>query len=230
MKLMWLDVETTGLDASRHQLLEVAVIITDLTTPFVVEGTPLNFVMPLTESKLSTLDPFIIEMHSKNGLIDECLAKDKEMRAIGRSSTGHTNAASGQRIDLHRRQQRRAAPFDEYYYGALETMTAELSALIPDIEQLAVQIGKKEARERITALAGSSVHFDRTFLARFTPTLARNLSHRCYDVSAVKLFCRSLGMPKLPPEEAHRAMPDILESMGHAALCRDWLLARKESP
>jgi len=214
MKLMWLDVETTGLDASRHQLLEVAVIITDLATPFVVEGTPLNFVMPLTESKLSTLDPFIIEMHSKNGLIDECLAKDKEMRAIGRSSTG----------------QRRAAPFDEYYYGALETMTAELSALIPDIEQLAVQIGKKEARERITALAGSSVHFDRTFLAWFTPTLARNLSHRCYDVSAVKLFCRSLGMPKLPPEEAHRAMPDILESMGHAALCRDWLLARKESP
>lgn len=40
-----------------------------------------------------------------------------------------------------------------------------------------------------------------------------------HDVSAVKLFCRSLGMPKLPKAEAHRAMADVEESVRHAEAC-----------
>ena len=55
------------------------------------------------------------------------------------------------------------------------------------------------------------------------PTLDKRLSYRHYDVSAVKLFCQSLGMPKLPKAEAHRAKDDILESIAHAKKCADWL-------
>ncbi len=55
------------------------------------------------------------------------------------------------------------------------------------------------------------------------PTLAERFSHRYYDVSAVKLFCRSLGMPKPQPAEAHRAMADIQESIAHARQCARWL-------
>jgi oligoribonuclease (3'-5' exoribonuclease) len=78
-------------------------------------------------------------------------------------------------------------------------------------------------REDRPTLAGSSVHFDHGFLRYWMPALAARFSHRHYDVSAVKLFCQSLGMPKLPRAEAHRAKDDVLESVAHARLCAGWL-------
>ena len=72
-------------------------------------------------------------------------------------------------------------------------------------------------------IAGSSAHFDLAFLRAKVPRAAARFSHRVYDVSAVKLFCRSLGMPKLPRAEAHRAKDDILESIAHARACERWL-------
>ena len=59
------------------------------------------------------------------------------------------------------------------------------------------------------------------------PRLAARFSHRHYDVSAVKLFCRSLGMPKPPKAEAHRATADVLESIAHARLCAEWLRTKQ---
>ncbi len=73
-------------------------------------------------------------------------------------------------------------------------------------------------------LAGSSVHFDRGFLESVGGNQIRTVfSHRHYDVSAIKLFCESLGMPKIPKGEAHRAQADVLESVAHAKLCAEWL-------
>jgi oligoribonuclease len=92
-------------------------------------------------------------------------------------------------------------------------VAAELIALIPRVED----------RENQPTLAGSSIHFDHAFLNAWCLTLGQRFSHRHYDVSAVKLFCRSLGMPKLPRAEAHRAKDDILESIEHAKLCAKWL-------
>lgn len=83
------------------------------------------------------------------------------------------------------------------------------------------------AREEMPVLAGSSVHFDAAFLASWMPTLAERFSHRHYDVSAVKLFCQSLGMEKFKKAEAHRAADDIRESVAHAKACRDWLLGQR---
>ena len=76
-------------------------------------------------------------------------------------------------------------------------------------------------------LAGSAVHFDRRFLERHTSREAidSRFSHRHYDVSAIKLFCQSLGMPKIPQGEAHRAQADVLESVAHARRRADWLNA-----
>jgi oligoribonuclease len=72
-------------------------------------------------------------------------------------------------------------------------------------------------------LGGSTVHFDKGFLARDCSPFVERLSHRLYDVSAIKLFCHSLGMPKLPKGEAHSAIDDIQESVQHAAKCATWL-------
>ncbi len=79
-------------------------------------------------------------------------------------------------------------------------------------------------------LAGSSIHFDHAFLAVHMPRFAARLSHRHYDVSAIKLFCQSLGADKFPKAEAHRAKDDIAESIAHAKACAEWLYDRDLNP
>jgi len=66
-------------------------------------------------------------------------------------------------------------------------------------------------------LAGSSPHFDRGFIQRRMPRLHKKLSHRHYDVSTLKMACVDMGQP-FEKTEAHRAMPDILESIAHAKM------------
>lgn len=62
-------------------------------------------------------------------------------------------------------------------------------------------------------LAGNSVHFDRAFLDRHAPEISPHLSHRILDVTSLLLAARSSDrvIPKLEP--AHRAGPDVLQSV-----------------
>lgn len=206
MKLLWLDAETTGLDANKHRLLEVACFVTDLMTPWKVESPVVQCVLPVAEGEDSAFDPFIIDMHTKNGLLLACKERDRQMVSSGMVPTAALSLP-GQARQNH----------------ALGLLSDLICSIIPDQAEMLARLGKEEARKHTTALAGFSVHFDLSFLRVHLPFVAKNLSHRCYDVSAVKLFCRSLGMPKPPPEEAHRALPDCEESMRHARLCADWL-------
>lgn len=196
MKLLWLDVETSGLDPQKDRLLEVAAFITDLTTPWLREGPVVQCVLPVSELEITAFDPFILDMHTKNDLLADCRKREQEMGPSGI----YPKATS---------------TFPARYHEALRSLEALMLLMIPDKALV--------GRENVTALAGSSVHFDLSFLRHHLPNVAKNLSHRCYDVSAVKLFCRSLGMPKIPPEEAHRALPDVEESMRHARLCAHWI-------
>lgn len=97
-----------------------------------------------------------------------------------------------------------------------------LTRVIEDLYEL---IPAESNRSDMPVLAGSSVHFDHEFLKQHMPEIAARFSHRHYDVSAIKLFCQSLGMEKLPRAEAHRAVADIEESVAHAKLCAEWLKA-----
>jgi oligoribonuclease len=72
-------------------------------------------------------------------------------------------------------------------------------------------------------IAGSTIYFDLEFLKNWVPAIGMRFHHRTYDVSAVKLFCESLGMPRIPKGEAHRAREDVLESIAHASMCAAWL-------
>lgn len=75
-------------------------------------------------------------------------------------------------------------------------------------------------------LAGFSVHFDLGFIRERMPLTAALLSHQVYDVSAVKLFCLSLGMPSemaKKDEAAHRASPDVSAAIHTAKRLARWL-------
>lgn len=174
MKLVWLDLESTGLDPARGKILEVAAAVADLSAPFDL-GPFVSRVLPFSEWQYTLMDDYVRAMHTKNGLLFDC---DQSGRLIGE-------------------------------------VEQELINLLPEP-------GTYE-REDTPTLAGSSVHFDHAWLRVHMPTLAARFSHRHYDVSAVKLFCRSLGMPKQPAAEAHRAEADVRESVAHAELCVRWL-------
>ena len=175
MKLLWLDLETTGLDPRGCKVLEVAVMQADITEPF--SALPLyHAVIPHDGTNLS---PFILDMHTKNGLLEECAG----IVALARSPV------------------------------RIEDADAALADLVPEAK----------SRSGMPVLAGSSIHFDHEFIKVHMPSFAKHLSHRHYDVSAVKLFCESIGMPPLPKAEAHRAQADVLESINHAQRCADWV-------
>lgn len=94
---------------------------------------------------------------------------------------------------------------------------------IHDIEKDLLKLfPKPKSKEDKYILAGSSVHFDHSFISRHMPEFAERLSHRHYDVSAIKLFCQSMGMTELKKAEAHRAKADIEESIDHAWACARW--------
>jgi oligoribonuclease len=69
-------------------------------------------------------------------------------------------------------------------------------------------------------LAGSTVAFDLSFLRVHMPRFAHFLSHRCFDVSTLKMAERDWAGQPFKKAEAHRALPDVLESLAHAAEIR----------
>lgn len=172
--LLWLDLETTGLEPTTNTILEVAVSFATLNSPFDVLRSE-SWVVHFPTELHADLSSFIRDMHGKNGLLAEC----------ARSTT------------------------------TLSDIEEQLLALVPE----------ETDREMVPLLAGSSIHFDHAFLKVHMRRLSSRLSHRHYDVSAVKLFCQSLGMEKLPKAEAHRAAADIVESMEHARRCATWAMA-----
>jgi oligoribonuclease len=116
-------------------------------------------------------------------------------------------------IDMHTKNNLLKACTDE-------ATAKDLSELEDELLKHVLEVQDKDEK---TVLAGSTVHFDLGFVRVHMPRLARRLSHRCYDVSALKLVCQSLGMPKFAKAEAHRAWEDVLESVRHGEECITWL-------
>jgi oligoribonuclease len=69
MILLWLDLETTGLDPATDTILEVFVTAADISDPFTPIGPEFHAVIAHDGAGLS---PFIQKMHTKNGLLAEC--------------------------------------------------------------------------------------------------------------------------------------------------------------
>ena len=66
--LMWMDLEMTGLDPTRDVIVEIATIVTDDELAIVAEGPDL--VIHQTDEVLAAMDPFVVEMHTRSGLLE----------------------------------------------------------------------------------------------------------------------------------------------------------------
>ena len=66
--LAWIDLEMTGLDPTRHTIVEIASLITDDDLAIVEEGPDL--VVHATPEQLAEMDDFVLAMHTRSGLLD----------------------------------------------------------------------------------------------------------------------------------------------------------------
>ncbi|WP_291313412.1 oligoribonuclease [Corynebacterium sp. UBA2622] len=71
-RIVWVDLEMTGLDPSRHVIVEVAALVTDANLNILDEG--VDLVVHAREAELAEMDDFVEKMHSDNGLLDDIRA------------------------------------------------------------------------------------------------------------------------------------------------------------
>lgn len=69
-RIVWLDLETTGLDPFNDQILEVGVIVTD---EKLVELARARWILRCDAMTLGSMNPKVVAMHANSGLWAECL-------------------------------------------------------------------------------------------------------------------------------------------------------------
>ncbi len=67
-RLVWIDLEMTGLDPDNDVILEIAALVTDGELEAVGEG--IDLVVSQPPEKLETMVPIVVEMHSVSGLTE----------------------------------------------------------------------------------------------------------------------------------------------------------------
>ena len=195
MKLLWLDLETTGLDPERDAILEIGIVEADFLRPFV----------GLT--RYSSVLHYSKQCETEIRQFDEGFG---HMRSV---MTHHVN---GYMADVVYKMHKESGLWDECSQSNLNLWQVESKLLSKYGETILPEDEKP-------ILAGSSIHFDHSFIKRHMPKFNEVLSYRHYDTRTIQLFCRSLGMPKIPKKLAHRALDDIDESMDCGRKCAEWL-------
>ncbi|MFT0547960.1 oligoribonuclease [Allopusillimonas ginsengisoli] len=71
-RLVWLDMEMTGLDPEKERIIEVAIVITEADLAFVAEGPVL--VVHQSDELLGAMDRWNTATHGKSGLVDKVKA------------------------------------------------------------------------------------------------------------------------------------------------------------
>lgn len=183
-RLVWLDLETTGLNPAEGIILEYGIIITDLELR---EITRKSWVLPWSRASLleNLKDDYVLNMHTTNGLFQE----------------SH-KAYDGLIVDPAILMSRNATACD-MREDITQDVLVFLEANLP-----------VEGSARTTFLAGSSIHFDRLWQGEKNPDLLKKVSHRMGDVSANLVFFPELfpKKPNAKPT-AHRALDDLEASI-----------------
>ncbi|GAB3084985.1 oligoribonuclease [Corynebacterium aquatimens] len=71
-RIVWIDLEMTGLDVRRHVIVEVAALITDADLNILDGG--IDMVVHATEDELAEMDDFVRNMHGTSGLTEQVRA------------------------------------------------------------------------------------------------------------------------------------------------------------
>ena len=67
-KLIWIDLEMTGLDHEENVIIEIATLVTDSELNIIAEGPNIAIFQP--DEELEKMDEWNVTHHTANGLID----------------------------------------------------------------------------------------------------------------------------------------------------------------
>lgn len=183
--LLWIDLETTGLDPDKGCILEVCAVLDAPAASMTLPAREIASMHSLGREprrQVQVLDRVIIhddpdalpwepvarEMHSESGLLE---------------ALEHVDLESGRYLAL------------------------------PDVEAMLVAAIAPCPHAKVV-LAGSSVHFDRAWIRVHMPELDGKLSHRHMDASCIGTWMTMLGDPVLVPKtRGHRASSDVWHSI-----------------
>ncbi len=79
--LAWMDLEMTGLDPTTDLIVEIATLVTDDELNIVAEGPDLVVHQP--DEVLAIMDPFVVEMHRRSGLLPAIKASTVTLEDAG---------------------------------------------------------------------------------------------------------------------------------------------------
>jgi len=79
--LVWMDLEMTGLDHTSDVIVEIATLITNDELEIIAEGPDL--VVHATDEQLAAMDPFVVNMHTKSGLLEQIKASTMTLEQAG---------------------------------------------------------------------------------------------------------------------------------------------------
>ncbi len=68
-RIVWIDCEMTGLDLTSDALVEIACVVTEADLSLIDDG--VSVVIKPPDAPFSAMDPFVVDMHEKSGLLPE---------------------------------------------------------------------------------------------------------------------------------------------------------------
>ncbi|HEY8218314.1 MAG TPA: oligoribonuclease [Acidimicrobiia bacterium] len=122
-RLVWLDLEMTGLDVARHVIVELALLVTDANLEPIDDG--IDIVVHQPAGTLAAMDDYVREMHTRSGLLAAIEASDVSLEQAGARALeylrGHVAAGvspmCGNSIGVDRRFLHTQLPaLDEYLH------------------------------------------------------------------------------------------------------------------
>ena len=84
--LAWIDLEMTGLDPTRNTIVEIATLLTDDDLTIIAEGPDLVIHQP--PEALAVMDPFVVWMHTRSGLLPEIEASTTTLEQAAAATLG----------------------------------------------------------------------------------------------------------------------------------------------
>ncbi|HEY9101889.1 oligoribonuclease [Chitinimonas sp.] len=154
-RLIWLDMEMTGLEPDRDRIIELAVVITDSNLETVAEGPVLVVHQP--DSVLDAMDDWNKNTHGKSGLIDkvkastlsEAAAAAQMLAFLGEHVPQGASPMCGNTIHQDRRFMARWMPELEswFHYRNLDVSTIKelCKRWSPEVAKGLKKSGKHEA-------------------------------------------------------------------------------------
>src|SRR5579864_8727045 len=98
--LVWMDLEMTGLDPSRHVIVEIATLITDDELEIIAEGP--DIVVHTGDAELEQIESVVRRMHTRSGLLPLITASTTALAEASRQTLDflHSHIAEARTVPL----------------------------------------------------------------------------------------------------------------------------------